>query len=200
MAFGGRLGASLALRVSVTTQPMANRTVCDLSTFRRTRGWEGFLKLSSAVQQQGYGPVIQKPDIHMSLKGPGFHVYAESPEFGDHAFVQGHGGFRPCGFDKTGSTPFATVTVKGELADQKYGATDITESEVHFSVSVFKDSQPGDFSSQPDHIFLGIIAGNSKQDQESSLNLPHDDSIDRNGGFRNALDDGAHVSKLRVAG
>jgi len=153
-----------------------------------------FLELSSAVQQQGYGAIIQEPDLHLRLKGTGLHVYAESPEFCNHALVEWHGSFGPCGLNKTGATSFSTIPVKGELADEEYRAPDITESEVHFPVSVFKDSQPGDFSGEPDHVFLGIISGNAKQDQESSLNLPDDHSIDGDRGFRNALNDCTHVS------
>ena len=121
--------------------------------------------------------VIDQFDIHVSLKYSCFHWHAQTLQFGREASIQTFCFRRLSGRHEPWSAPFSAVAEERELADDQSAAFNFPNIEIHSAIVIFKNTQTGNFASQPDDILLVIFLSDAKKDQQSVIDLPDDTSV-----------------------
>jgi len=149
-------------------------------------------KQLATVQQQRDGAIVDESDVHVLLKAARLDVDALAADFRAETFVKLVGLFWPGGVDETRAATFSRVTVERELTDDEHRAADVCEREIHFSVSIFEDSQPDSLAGEVHRVSLGIVSTDAQQDEKTTVNLSGDFILDSDTGLTDSLDDGSH--------
>ena len=142
------------------------------------------------------GPSVDERHIHHRAEHAGgrrdagaakpFHVA------GDQWFSQLGGG----GTREAGTSPAPHVGQERELGHDERTAADLHHRSVHAASIVGEDAQSDRFVGEHVDVALGVIVGDSEEDQHARLNRADDVAVDSHRGFRHSLHDGAHPSSL----
>src|SRR5229473_6042459 len=97
-----------------------------------------------AVENQGYGSVIDQFDLHHGPKSARLGRNPMSLDGIDKGLVKRNGGFRWSSIDKAGTPALAAIAIERELADDQDRASDLRHVPIHFSFIVIENAKGDD--------------------------------------------------------
>ena len=139
-------------------------------------------KLLSAVQQQRDGTVVDQLDIHVLLELTGLDGNPLPAHFGHETAVQLIGLIGTRRGHEAWTATLATVGDQRELTDDQHLAVNVGQRTIHFSVTILKHAQAGNFLGQVNNILLVVIVRDSQEHQKAAFDLTDRVAVNPNAG------------------